>query len=377
MSLPLEGVRVVEYAQYVAGPLCGVLLADLGADVVKVEPPAGDGYRRVLPVAPELGRYFIPLNRGKRSVVVDLKTNDGLETSARLLSSADIVLHNFPQKRAARFGFEWEVLHAAHAALVVGRVSSFGTSGPLADPAYDSSQARAAARLMHPGDTVPGPLGGSDMNHCRFRSPGCSLPRSPGMGGRGRRASRLAPAALASCGLSAGGRLSSSAPGAADRRLGPPVLHRRVPAAYAAEASDDFVAVACLNVAQRRAFLGLFGRNDATVEAPDLVPDHPEVLEAKHELTAAIAGAFSQKPADEWLVALEAAGVPSGRVQQRETIHADPQVIFERLVGRVAQPGLGEIDLLAPFVRVGGAARAPAAAPALGADTDDVLGELA
>ena len=83
MTLPLEGVRVVEYAQYVAGPLCGVLLADLGADVVKVEPPAGDAYRRVLPVTPDLGRHFIPLNRGKRSVVVDLKTEEGLETSSR------------------------------------------------------------------------------------------------------------------------------------------------------------------------------------------------------------------------------------------------------------------------------------------------------
>ena len=79
-------MRVVEYAQYVAGPLCGVLLADLGADVVKVEPPGGDGYRHVMPVAPGLGRYFVPLNRGKRSVVVDLKTEDGLETSSRLLA---------------------------------------------------------------------------------------------------------------------------------------------------------------------------------------------------------------------------------------------------------------------------------------------------
>lgn len=73
MSVPLEGVRVVEYAQYVAGPLCGVLLADLGAEVVKVEPPGGDAYRYVMPVADGVGRYFLPLNRGKRSVVVDLK----------------------------------------------------------------------------------------------------------------------------------------------------------------------------------------------------------------------------------------------------------------------------------------------------------------
>ena len=102
VTLPLEGVRVVEYAQYVAGPLCGVLLADLGADVVKVEPPGGDGYRHVLPVAPAVGRYFIPLNRGKRSIVVDLKTADGLETSARLRRSADIVLHNFPPRACER-----------------------------------------------------------------------------------------------------------------------------------------------------------------------------------------------------------------------------------------------------------------------------------
>ena len=85
VTAPLEGIRVVEYAQYVAGPLCGSLLAELGADVVKVEPPRGDAYRYVMPVAPGLGRYFVPLNRGKRSVVLDLKTDSGRERSAALL----------------------------------------------------------------------------------------------------------------------------------------------------------------------------------------------------------------------------------------------------------------------------------------------------
>jgi crotonobetainyl-CoA:carnitine CoA-transferase CaiB-like acyl-CoA transferase len=108
VRLPLEGVRVVEYAQYVAGPLCGVLLADLGAEVVKVEPPSGDGYRRVMPVAPDIGRCFVPLNRGKRSVVVDLKTEHGRSTSAGLLASAAVVLHNFPRERARRFGLDWD-----------------------------------------------------------------------------------------------------------------------------------------------------------------------------------------------------------------------------------------------------------------------------
>ena len=86
MKMPLEGVRVVEVAQYVAGPLCGVLLAELGAEVIKVEPPAGDAYRQVMSVAPGLGRYFMPLNRGKRSVVLDLKTEAGRERLAGLVA---------------------------------------------------------------------------------------------------------------------------------------------------------------------------------------------------------------------------------------------------------------------------------------------------
>jgi crotonobetainyl-CoA:carnitine CoA-transferase CaiB-like acyl-CoA transferase len=112
VSAPLEGLRVAEYAQYVAGPLCGVLLADLGAEVVKVEPPGGDGYRHVLPVAPGLGRYFVPLNRGKRSLVLDLKTDEGRRRSSRLLGSADVVLHNYPPERARRLGLDWETVHA-------------------------------------------------------------------------------------------------------------------------------------------------------------------------------------------------------------------------------------------------------------------------
>ena len=143
------------------------------------------------------------------------------------------------------------------------------------------------------------------------------------------------------------------------------------------EASDGFVAVACLNLAQRQAFLQLFGLEDATIDAPDLVPDDADGLAAKEELTASVAGAFAERSVGEWIAVLESAGVPCGPVQQREAVASDPQVIAEGLVGRVSQPGLGEVDLLSAFVRVGGTSRAPAAAPALGADTESVLAELA
>ncbi len=100
------------------------------------------------------------------------------------------------------------------------------------------------------------------------------------------------------------------------------------------EASDGFLAVACLNIAQRHAFLELFGLDDATVEAPDLVPGDPAVLAAKEELTDRIAQAFSARSVAEWIGRLEAVGVPCGPVQRREAVGGDAQVVAERLVGR-------------------------------------------
>ena len=394
MSGPLAGVRVVEYAQYVAGPLCGVLLADLGADVVKVEPPAGDGYRHVMPVAPGVGRYFVPLNRGKRSVVVDLKSEGGRATSARLLAAADVALHNFPRDRAERFGLSWDELHAQYSRLVVGRVSSFGTTGPLAGaPAYDLvAQARAGLLTAHAsrGDSVPVRAGGIPMADLtagfllatgvlaalvRARETGegelvdvsllaaamaVQLQDLVWLDGEGGDAARMADRAHLDA------RAAEIAGGVAMN-----------PYYRCFEASDGFVAVACLNVAQRRALLDLFGLDDPTIDAPDLVPEDAEMLRVKQDLTASVERAFAADTVDGWVARLGFAGVPCGSVQQRETVHADPQVVAERLVGTVDQPGLGAVRLLAPFIRAGGETPEATAAPTLGAHTDDVLAELA
>ncbi len=394
MSLPLTGVRVVEYAQYVAGPLCGVLLADLGADVVKVEPPAGDGYRHVLPVAPGIGRYFVPLNRGKRSVVLDLKSDDGLAASGRLLRRADVVLHNFPRERASRFGLGWEDVHAESPALVIGRVSSFGASGPLADaPAYDLiAQARAGLLTAHAarGDAVPVRAGGlpmADLTAGFLLATGvlAALVRARETG-----EGELVDVSLLAAALAvqlqdlvwlegeADGETALAADRAqldarADEIAGGVAMN---PYYRCFETLDGFVAVACLNLAQRQALLAYFGLDDPTIAAPDLVPGDPSLLAAKEELTARIAASFAERSTDEWIGVLEPAGVPCGRVQRRETVHADPQVVAEGLVGRIDQDGLGSLQLLAPFIRVGGDVRDGSSAPTLGAHTDDVLEEL-
>ena len=394
MSLPLAGVRVVEYAQYVAGPLCGVLLADLGADVIKVEPPAGDGYRHVMPIAPEIGRYFVPLNRGKRSVVLDLKSDDGLAASGRLLRRADVALHNFPRERARRFGLDWEDVRAACPALVVGRISSFGASGPLADvPAYDLiAQARAGLLTAHAarGEAVPVRAGGipmADLTAGFLLATGvlAALVRACETG-EGELVDVSLLAAAMAVQLQDLVWLDSEAGGGAPLATDRAQLDARAdeiaggvamnPYYRCFETSDGFVAVACLNLAQRRAFLELFDLDDATIDAPDIVASEPAVLAAKEELTARIGASFAERSTDEWVGALESAGVPCGRVQQRETVYADPQVVAEQLVGRIDQQGLGSIQLLAPFIRVGGEVHGASPAPSLGAHTDAVLGEL-
>lgn len=395
MSGPLEGIRVVEYAQYVAGPLCGVLLADLGAEVIKVEPPAGDAYRYVMPVAPRVGRYFVPLNRGKRSVILDLKADEGRRSSRQLVASADIVLHNYPLGRARSFGLDWDAVHLTHPAVVVGFVSSYGSAGPLKDvPAYDLvAQARAGLLTAHasPGDRVPVRAGGipmADLTAGFLLANGvlAALVRARASGeGQLVEVSLLAAAMAVQVqdlvwleGEAEEDETRSADRGHLEARAAEIVGGVAMNPYYRCfEAADGFVAVACLNVAQRRSFLALFGLEDDTVEAPDLVPDDRAVLAAKEAVTAEIERSIAGRSAAEWLERFEAAGVPSGLVQTRETVYADAQVTAARLVGEVDQPGVGALRLLAPFVRVGDEVSAPRPAPELGADTESVLRELA
>ena len=130
----LSGIRVVELAHVMAGPICGRMLADLGADVVKVEPPgAGDPTRAFAP--PEVGgaaAAFVMMNRNKRGIVIDLKTEQGRGVAKRMLARCDVVIENFRQGVMDGLGLGWETLRAANPGLVYCQITGFGRTGPLA-----------------------------------------------------------------------------------------------------------------------------------------------------------------------------------------------------------------------------------------------------
>ena len=136
--LPLDGIRVIDFSRVLAGPLCSALLGDLGADVIKIEPPGGDDYRAIGPFAHGESGLFSAMNRNKRSVVIDLKTADGQMLAQSLCAQADVVVENFRPGVAGRLGIGYETLSAHNPALVYASVSGFGQTGPESHrPAYD------------------------------------------------------------------------------------------------------------------------------------------------------------------------------------------------------------------------------------------------
>ncbi|MCG8594947.1 MAG: CoA transferase, partial [Kiloniellales bacterium] len=126
----LQGLKVVEFCEIAAGPFCAMLLADMGAEVVKVERPAGDAMRMWPPVTDGFSENFASVNRNKRSVVLDLKTEDGRRAARAIILDSDVVVENFRPGVMARLGLDYETMAAEKPGLIYCSISAFGQSGP-------------------------------------------------------------------------------------------------------------------------------------------------------------------------------------------------------------------------------------------------------
>src|SRR5256714_6806757 len=133
MTTSLGGIRVLDQTQVMAGPFCSMLLADMGADVVKIEPPGGEHTRREHEIAPGVSASFLAVNRNKRSLMLDLKRPEGVAVLKRLVATADVLVENYRPGVAKRLGVDYETLSAINPRLVYCSISGFGPTGPYAD----------------------------------------------------------------------------------------------------------------------------------------------------------------------------------------------------------------------------------------------------
>ncbi len=332
MAGPLNGITVVDLTRVLAGPYCTMVLSDLGARVIKVEPPGGDDSRHYGPFVDGESAYFASLNRGKESIALDLKTDADRALFERLLAKADVVVENFRPGTMARLGYGWEALHQRFPGLIYAAASGFGHSGPYSQrPAYDLV-AQAMGGIMsltgEPG-RPPARVGTSigDITAGLFTTIGItSALHQRSHTGRGMMIDvamldgQVAVLENALARYFATGQV----PGPMGTR------HPSITPFEAFSTADGYIVVAAGNDA-------LFTRLCQTVGRPELPADprfasNPERTANVDALKAEMEEALSGRPGAEWLAVLGAAGIPCGPINALDKVVADPQVAARTMV---------------------------------------------
>src|ERR1700738_2663447 len=349
---PLAGLKVIDLTHVMAGPTCTLMLADMGADVIKVEKtPQGDDSRHMIP--PKIGEEsaaFLMMNRNKRGVVIDLKTAGGKKVLLRLVGRADVLVENFAPGVMDRFGFAYDDVRAYNPAVIYCSLSGFGRSGPYRTRRGLDLIAQAMSGLM----SVTGES--SDRPPIK-----CGAPLSDITAG-------IIAALVQTYWQSA----IALATGVAPRAMGS--AHPLSAPYQAFQAADGWIVVGGAN---QRNWLRLL----EALEANDLVND-PRFLTGSErmahlaELESELAKRFRARPAAHWLAALEDKGVPCGPVNNVLQALADPQARAREMVGEVEHFELGSVQTLGlpvKFSRTPGAVRT--GAPVYGEHTRAVLYE--
>ena len=374
----LAGLRVLELTQVMAGPFCGQVLADLGADVVKVEPLEGDATRRSLGfrMRGDDTAAFMAVNRNKRSLALDLKDERHQAVFHRLVGDADVVLENYRPGVAARLGADWETLSAVNQRLVYASVSGFGQTGPYAQrPGYDLI-AQGLSGVM----SVTGEPGGEPVKcgvpvsdlaaglYCAVAIVSAIVARE--RTGRGQRIdTSLFECALA---MSIWETAELWATGRVPEPLGS--AHRLLAPYQALRTGDGHITVGGNTEALWRRLCEAVGR-------PELAEDprfasNDERMAHRAELAVELETALAARGVDEWVAVLTEAGVPCGPIHDYREVFADAHTQAREMEARVTHPVEGEMRALGIPVKLSdtpGGIRRPA--PLLGEHTAEVLRE--
>jgi crotonobetainyl-CoA:carnitine CoA-transferase CaiB-like acyl-CoA transferase len=385
---PLAGLRVVDCSTVLAGPYCTMLLADLGADVVKVEPPEGDATRGWGP--PWVGSeadgtrtaaYYLAVNRNKRSIRLDLKQEDGAAVLRRLLTGADVLVENFRSGGLARLGFGDDVLSAINPGLVHLAITGYGSTGPDADrPGYDFV-IQAVSGLMSI-------TGASDEDGGGPTKVGVAI--ADVIAGLQGAVAVLAALTARDRGLAAGQRVDVSllastlavlvnqaqnafAGGEAPGRLGN--AHPNIVPYETFPTADGEIAIAAGSERQWPRLCRALGL-PALADDPRFATNGDRVAN-RRELIATLRERLGERTSAEWLAALDAADVPAGPINDVAEAFASPWATDRVMTISLDHPRLGPTRQVAPPFELSltpASVRTPP--PLLGEQTDEILDEL-
>ena len=410
MPGPLHGINVVEFSTMIATPTAGMLLADMGASVIKVEPPWGDLWRYAQAVLPTDGRPFMAYNRGKRSMTLDLTKPDAADIVRRLTQQADVVLANNRPDVAGRLGIDYETLAAINPSIIYCEGSAFGHEGPDAyRPGYDiiiqamSGIATAEGKVVNgvPEHIVASPLVDS----------ACGLAQAWAVCG-----ALFAQERAANSGKKGPGqKLEASLLGTSLLMLGMRFVridnldldpHRQVLESVDAmrsagtpypdllevyqaqhfqspgniyyrffQTADGMIVVGCLNAALRLKLLDVIGLHDIRFD-DGYDQRSQEAADFGAQLMIDAEAIFRNKTNTEWLDLLDAAGVPAGPVRFVEELFDHPQVEANDFAVDVNHRDLGNVRMAGPLVSFSDTPLRAGDLPALGEHTDAVLTDL-
>ncbi|MDP6822566.1 MAG: CoA transferase [Dehalococcoidia bacterium] len=406
MTGPLDGVKVVEFTEIIAGPVSGVMLSDLGADVIKVEPPWGDPWRDGGgPFAKNESRAFIAVNRGKRSIQLDLTKDDGREAAHRLVRNADIVITNHRPDVPAKLGIDYETLSAINPGIIYAEASAYGLKGPYAGgPGYDvlaqgfsgiiASEGimwRGVPRMFRTTPFVDFATGYSIVQSV------CAALYFREKSGRGQ---KIGTSLLANALTTLSGHLARI-PGNPtkpqqwyDEDL--PLLQgsglsyseindlyyeaRWFPSAMLIyyrpyQTADGLITVACLSEPLRKRMADCVGFEDRRFR-PGYDLEAPESIEFADDLLIKVEELIAEKTAEEWLRLFHEAGVPAMPVLFLEGMLDNEQAQANDLVIEQEHHAAGVMQLVGPSVNFSDTTlEAVRPSPALGGHTAEILAE--
>jgi formyl-CoA transferase len=374
---PLAGLRVIDLTQAMAAPFCSMNLADMGADVIKVEPPSGEDMRRGSASRGGESGTFLTINRSKRGITLDLKQPAGVAIMHRLVKTADIFVQNYRPGAAQRLSVDYETLSALNPRLIYCSISGFGGTGPYAPRGgYDLIAQGMSGIISVTGDEDGPPakagLPVSDLSAGLFGAYGilCALEYRERTG-RGQLVdTSLLEAAMA---LTVWESTEYWVTGNAPKPLGS--AHRLAAPYQALRASDGWFTVGANNDKLFVAFCAALARPDLAAD-----PRYTTVRERmRHRgtLIPAIEQTTVTATRAHWLARMDAAGVPAGPINDYSEALADPHTLARDMVVDLVHPSAGPIKALGVPVKLSdtpGAVDRPA--PRLGQDNADVLTEL-